>query len=107
MPFKKIGSENLDTVVNVRLTTAEKDRLRYDAEIASISMSELVRKRYFGRKIIANADAVMLKELRRLGGLLKHVNNENKGIYSKDIISAINTLKKYMEVLTDDSKKNK
>ena len=74
MVFQTKGSVPLDAVVNVRLTTAEKMRLQDDADMASISMSELVRARYFGRPVIANADLVMVKELRRLGGLLKHVH---------------------------------
>ena len=69
-------------MLRLRLTASEKERLREDADLAGLSMSELVRRRYFGRPIIANADAIMIKELRRLGGLVKHVHNESNGVNS-------------------------
>jgi len=84
MVFQKKGTDGLDAFVNVRLTIEEKERLLDDADAASLSMSALVRARYFGRPIIAKADHVMIKELRRLGGLLKLVHVESNGAYSKD-----------------------
>ena len=102
MPFETQGSEPLDAVINVRLTVSEKERLKEDADLAGLSMSELVRRRYFGKPIIANADAVMLKELRRIGGLLKHVHNQSDGVYSKDTAGALVALKAYIERLSRD-----
>jgi len=96
------GPEPLDAVINVRLTAAEKARLKEDADLAGLSMSELVRRRYFGRPIIANADAVMLKELRRIGGLLKHIHNESGGVYSKQTAEALVALKGYFRQINDD-----
>ena len=102
MPFQKIGPDKLDAIVNVRLTVAEKERLKADADLAGLSMSDLVRRRYFGRPIIAHADAIVLKELRRLGGLIKHVHNQSDGIYSKyskETAEALKALKTYIEKL--------
>ena len=92
--------EPLDAVINVRLTSAEKARLREDADLAGVSVSEVVRRRYFGRPIVANADAVMLKELRRLGGLLKHIHNESGGMYSKETAAALIAIRDYIEKLS-------
>ena len=89
MPFNQIGDEPLDAIINVRLTIAEKERLRDDADMASLTMSALVRARYFGRPVVAQADQVMIKELRRLGGLLKHVHNESAGAYSAETSAAL------------------
>lgn len=105
MPFETLGLEPLDAVINVRLTCTEKAKLKEDADLAALSMSELVRRRYFGRPIIANADAVMLKELRRMGGLLKHIHNESDGAYSKDTAGALVALKAYIERLSRDRQK--
>jgi hypothetical protein len=105
MPFETLGAEPLDAVINVRLTSDEKARLREDADLAGLSMSELVRRRYFGRPIIANADAVMLKELRRIGGLLKHIHNESGGVYSRETAGALVVLKNYIEKLSHDRQK--
>ena len=102
MPFEIQGLEPLNAVINVRLTAAEKALLKEDADLAGLSMSELVRRRYFGRPIIANADAVMLKELRRIGGLLKQIHNESKGIYRTETAGALAALKAYIEQLSHD-----
>jgi hypothetical protein len=102
MPFETQGTEPLDAVINVRLTSLEKAKLKDDAELAAFSMSELVRRRYFGRPIIASADAVMLRELRRLGGLLKHVHLESDGAYSEATAAAIAELKLYIQRLSHD-----
>lgn len=89
MVFQKIGDEGLDAFVNVRLTSEEKERLRDDADMAALSMSALIRARYFGRPVVAHADQVMIKELRRLGGLLKHVHNESGGAYATETSAAL------------------
>lgn len=89
MVFETIGPDGLDAKIAVRLTKAEKAILKDDADLAGMSVSALVRARYFGRPIIANADALTIKELRRLGGLLKLVHNESDGKYSKDTAAAL------------------
>jgi hypothetical protein len=104
MPFTIQGSEPLTAVVNVRLTPGEKERLKDDAELAGVSVSELVRRRYFGRPLVASADMVIVRELRRLGGLLKHVHNESKGVYSTLTASVIAELRKAIEKLSQGVK---
>lgn len=89
MVFETIGVNPLDVKVDVRLTSDEKARLQEDADLAGISMSALVRARYFGRPVIANTDLVTIKELRRLGGLLKLVHVESNGAYSKDTAAVL------------------
>ena len=106
MSFRSLGPANLDAVINVRLTAAEKLRLRDDADIASVSMSELVRRRYFGRPLLASADVVVLKELRRLGGLLKHVHNESNGAYSSETARALGAVTGYIKILSSDRQKS-
>lgn len=95
-----VKADPLDAIVNVRLTSAEKEMLRDDADAASMSMSELVRARYFGRPIIAKADQVMIKELRRLGGLLKVVHIESNGAYSKNTADLLAQVSDYITQLT-------
>lgn len=84
MAFQKIGEEALDTKIAVRLTSEEKQRLADDAEVAGLSMSALVRARYFGRKITANTDLTMIASLNRLTGMLKNIHNESDGAYSAE-----------------------
>ena len=92
--------EQLDAMLNVRLTAAEKAMLQEDADLAGLTMSELVRRRYFGRPIIANADEVMIRELRRIGGLLKHVHNESGGAYSESTAHAVHDINLYINKLS-------
>lgn len=105
MPFESIGDKNLDAVVNVRLTTEEKAQLKAASDVAAISMSALIRARYFGRKVTSNSDAVVLNELRRIGGLLKHIRNENRGTYSQNMIDVIESVQTYMKLLSESIEK--
>ena len=72
MPFEQIGPVKLDAVVNVRLTPDEKADLVQQAADASLSVSELVRRRALGRRVDTSLDRTAINELRRLGGLFKH-----------------------------------
>ena len=57
----------------VRITQAEDEMLQRQAAIARISVAEYMRRKFFGgRPIIARTDDLAIRELRRLGGLLKH-----------------------------------
>lgn len=100
MVFKKLGKENLAAIVNVRLTNDEKVRLKDDADTAALSMSELIRRRYFGRPILAQADTVMVKELRRLGGLLKQVHTTSNSAYSNETATLLSDISRFIEILS-------
>ena len=57
----------------LRLTVEEDERIAQQAATAGISISEYMRRLFFGgRPIIARTDDQTIRELRRLGGLLKH-----------------------------------
>ena len=105
MPFHTQGDERLDAKVDVRLTAAEKDQLREEAEMAGLGVSGLMRRRAFGRPVVARADQVMIRELRRLGGLLKHVHTTSRGAYSRETAAALAALKTAIERLSDDRQK--
>lgn len=100
MVFSVLGNEALDDAIKVRLSSSEKADLQADAAIAGISMSELVRRRYFGKPIIANADLLMIGQVTKLGALLKHVHNESGGAYSADTLLAIRSLRKLADQLS-------
>lgn len=57
----------------LRLTAGEDEKLTRQAATAGLSVSEYMRRLFFGgRPIIARTDDQTIRELRRLGGLLKH-----------------------------------
>lgn len=57
----------------LRITEEEDARLRNQAASAGLSVAEYMRRLFFGgRPIVAKTDDQTVRELRRLGGLLKH-----------------------------------
>ena len=61
----------------LRISTEENERLARLADTTGISVSEYIRRLCFGgRPITSRTDCQTIRELRRLGGLLKH-NFEN------------------------------
>lgn len=59
--------------ITFRATPEEKSRLAEQADMAGLSISEYMRRREFGgRPLVAQTDMMMVRELRRIGGLLKH-----------------------------------
>ena len=60
-------------LISLRVTPQEKARLKDQASIAGLSVSEYMRRKFFGgRPVIAKTDECMVRELRRVGGLVKH-----------------------------------
>ena len=82
MTFKRTQAEPLTCQCNIRFTPTELEELKEAASIAGITVSTYVRQRALGRRIAANTDLIAIRELRRIGGLLKHIHNESGGAYS-------------------------
>jgi hypothetical protein len=109
MPFELDGFEPLDTFINVRVTTEEKQRLRSDAGTAGLSVSAFARRRLMGRPVLAKHDEAVVRELRRMGGLAKHIYLEGKRVNPKETKSILVAIREYIETLTgelDDSQKS-
>jgi hypothetical protein len=105
IPFQRIGPDELDDKQDFRLTAAEKQRLREEAALAGLSVGALVRRRAFGRTVIAQADLTMIGELRRLGGLMKLVHNQSGGAYSGETYEALQQIKGAITRLAKDPPK--
>lgn len=72
MPSKERKTGCSKARFGMRLTTEERAELREAADLAGLNMSELARRRTLGRPVKSATDLMMIRELRRLGGLLKH-----------------------------------
>lgn len=60
-------------LITLRVTPEEKFRLREHAALIGVSLSAYVRTKIFGgRPLIPRTDECTIRELRRMGGLLKH-----------------------------------
>jgi uncharacterized protein (DUF1778 family) len=76
MPFTSRTKDPASSRFEMRLTASERVLLREEADLAGMSISKLVRKRAFGKTIHAATDLMMIRELRRLGGLQKNAMNK-------------------------------
>ena len=92
MPFGKKGASALTERLDVRVAPGEKAQLRAIADAAGIVVAELVRRRALGRPVVSRTDATTIRELRRLGGLLKLVHVESGGAYSRETAAALDAL---------------
>jgi hypothetical protein len=99
MPFSKKGRSKLTKRLDVRVSPEEKDELRTIAEQAGMPVAELVRLRALGRPVVARTDATTIRELRRLGGLLKKVHLDSRGAYSAATADALAALHAAIGVL--------
>ncbi len=57
--------------VGIRLTPEEHERLLGEAEAAGLTLAALTRRRLLRLHIVAQVDAELIRELRRVGGLAK------------------------------------
>lgn len=88
--------EPLDQRVTIRLTQTEKNILIEEADLAGLTTAELIRRRYFGKPIVTATDAATIRELRRIGGLLKHIFNQsdpNHRVVGTELLTTLNELK--------------
>jgi hypothetical protein len=93
MPFARKGTAALTERLDVRVAPEEKEKLRRIAADAGISVAELVRARALGRPVLSRTDATTIRELRRLGGLLKKIHLDSGGAYSRETAAALTELR--------------
>ena len=66
--------------IEIRITEEEKAILRDQANSASLTMSEYVRRSALGKRIISTMDQKAAGELARLGGLQKYLLTQIEGL---------------------------
>lgn len=77
----------------IRVTPEEKTLLLEKARDCAVSLPAYLRACGLGRQTRSKMEAHVLNELRRLGGLQKHLFNEGKGIGSKEYSEVLIELK--------------
>ena len=90
----------------LRLTGEEDARLSGQAAIAGISVSEYMRRLFFGgRPLVAKTDGQTIRELRRLGGLLKYnfeaVREKGGRNELAELSSTLNAIRAVIERLSE------
>ena len=79
---------------SVRCLPEEKEAIQEKAKAAGLSLGEFLRRSALGRRIDAQCDTEMIMELRRLGGLQKHLFKEGDGVLSKEYSQVLVALQK-------------
>lgn len=69
-------SKERTILVKFRLTAEERQFIDEQAAEACVTVSEFVRRRAMGKRLVSRLDETVLNELRRLGGLQKHLASE-------------------------------
>lgn len=92
--------------ISFRLSDELHKKLEIEAEQADLSVSELIRRRAAGHPIIHRTDLKHVSELRRLGGLLKHIHNETGGVYAQETLDCLHEIKKTLRSIAHDRQKN-
>ena len=101
VPFRRKAAAGLTERIDVRVAPTEKKQLRALAQTAGMAVSELVRLRALGQPVVCRTDATMIRELRRLGGLLKKVHTDSGGAYSDMTAGALAALRAAIDALAD------
>ena len=90
----------------LRLSAGEDEKLTQQAATAGISVSEYMRRLFFGgRPIIARTDDRTIRELQRLGGLLKHhfdvVKRTGNAATLAELYAALREVRRAIEALSE------
>ena len=91
--------EFLTEHINIRVTLKERSQIQKQAEISGLTVSEYSRRRISGGYIPSKIEKGMLYELRRQGGLLKHLFNETHGMYSENFSEALKSVNFFIKKL--------
>jgi len=106
MPRAKKVEDQKSTTMKIRLTTGERDHIRIQADLAGISDSEFVRLCAERKHIFSNIDLTLIRELRRIGGLLKYIHNTSGGAYSNQTSGILRELHSIIKGVSFDNKKD-
>jgi len=89
------SSESRKRVVNLktRCLPEEAEEIRSKAIDSGVTVSEFLRCAALGRKTRSTIDSQVINELRRLGGLQKHLFSEGKGVHSKEYAEILKSIK--------------
>ena len=78
-----------DVRLYLRVNKKEYEVIKEKAKLSGLSVSEYGRRLALGFKICSKFEFNVLNELRRQGGLIKHIHNESHGIYDPKMTEAL------------------
>ena len=89
--------------INIRLTASEFAEVSDQAEAGALSLSEYCRRRVLGRRVMSQTDQVMIRELRRIAGLQKHLFNDTETgkVHAQDTAEILHLIKRAILELSE------
>lgn len=102
--FAQVQEEPLNCVLQVRMSVSDLAHIREQADAAGTTPSALARQWLRGQTVITQTDLAVIRELRRLGGLLKLTHQLTGGAMKAEATAAIRNLNAYVEVLIKNAK---
>lgn len=87
----------------VRLTPEEATAIKTKARDSGVPVSEFLRAAALGRKTRSTLDSQFINELRRLGGLQKHLFNESGGQHSREFAAILVEIKNAVAQIAGDA----
>ncbi|MGK2894467.1 plasmid mobilization protein MobA [Klebsiella michiganensis] len=91
---KSESRNRTELLLGIRCFPEEKKKLQESAQAAGLSVGEYLRRCGLGRRIKAKCDTELIMELRRLGGLQKHLFKEGGGVLSKEYSEVLVAIQK-------------
>lgn len=92
MANRRIDVEDHSKRVGVRLTPSEHARLAEEAALHGVTFSAFIRGKVVGTTLRSRVDSTAILELRRQGGLLKHLVLESKRVDRKQVAELLKTI---------------
>jgi hypothetical protein len=93
--------------MTARISAEERKEIKKQAATANLSLSEYVRRRALGKRVVSQGDLVVMAELRRLSGALNRIHRETRGKYSEPTVDAIRAIENYVQALEQNCKDKK
>ena len=86
-------------VVKCRVNPAQREAIEAFCRKHGVTLSEYMRASLSVEPLHLPANMAAISELRRQGGLLKHIQNESNGKYNSAILDVLSALKKCIDLL--------
>lgn len=86
----------------VRLTPDEAEAIKTKAMDSGVPVSEFLRAAAIGRKTRSTLDSQVINELRRLGGLQKHLFTESDGKHSAEYAGVLLQIRDAVSRISSD-----
>lgn len=80
------------SILNARCFPEEVEAIKQKAADSGVSVSEFMRCAALGRKTRSVMDSQVINELRRLGGLQKHLFNQSGGNLSQEYAAVLKAI---------------